>query len=177
MKEAAFLEKEGSSENSKKEGELQEAEAIQEEPVTDEETEGMAKEPEILEEEADEEVAEGGPLDEEKGEEEAPARRKEKEEEFVEERVYTIPLRRAWIVPPNRRAPRAIRLISAFIQRHMKVGEEAVQEEGEEKEGGRIIISNEVNEEIWSRGIGKPPRRLRIRAAKDEEGNVTIFLA
>lgn len=177
MKEAAFLEKEESSEHSEKEEELQEAEAIEEEPETDEETEGMAKEPEILEEEAGEEVAEGGPLEEEKGEEEAPARRKEKEEEFVEERVYTIPLRRAWMMPPNKRAPRAIRIINAFIQRHMKVGEEVVEEEGEEKEGRRIIISNEVNEEIWSRGIGKPPRRLRIRAAKDEEGNVTIFLA
>lgn len=176
MKEADLLEKEGSSAHSEKEEELQEAEAS-EEPETDEETEGIAKEPEILEEAAGEEAAEGEPLDEEEGEEEAPARRREKEEEFVEERVYTIPLRRAWLMPPNKRAPRAIRMINAFIQRHMKVGEEAVEEEGEDKEGGRIIISNEVNEEIWSRGIEKPPRKLRIRAAKDEEGNVTIFLA
>jgi large subunit ribosomal protein L31e len=56
----------------------------------------------------------------------------------------------------------------------MKVGEGT---EIEEEEGSRIIISNEVNEKIWSRGIEKPPRKLRIRAAKDEEGNVTIFLA
>jgi large subunit ribosomal protein L31e len=59
----------------------------------------------------------------------------------------------------------------------MKVGETALEGESEEIEAGRIIISNEVNEEIWSRGIQKPPRKLRIRAAKDEEGNVTIFLA
>jgi ribosomal protein L31E len=34
-----------------------------------------------------------------------------------------------------------------------------------------------VNERIWRRGIEKPPRRVRIRAAKDKEGNVTVFLA
>jgi large subunit ribosomal protein L31e len=172
------LEKEGSNEHSEKEEELPEEEAeAREEPEIDEETEEIVKEAEIPEEEVGGEAAEGEPLEEEKGEEEAPARREEKEKEFVEERVYTIPLRRAWIMPPNKRAPRAIRMIKAFIQRHMKVGEEAVKEEEEEKEGGRIIISNEVNEEIWSRGIEKPPRKLRIRAAKDEEGNVTIFLA
>ncbi|MCK4498590.1 60S ribosomal protein L31 [Candidatus Bathyarchaeota archaeon] len=92
----------------------------------------------------------------------------------MEERIYTIPLSRAWIKPPKKRAPGAIRILEAFIQRHMKVGEGP---EIEEEEGGRIIISNEVNEKIWSRGIEKPPRKLRIRAAKDEAGNVTIFLA
>lgn len=104
--------------------------------------------------------------------EERPSR--EDEERFVEERIYTIPLSRAWIKPPKKRAPGAIRILEAFIQRHMKVGEGP---EIEEEEGGRIIISNEVNEKIWSRGIEKPPRKLRIRAAKDEAGNVTIFLA
>ncbi|UCD97303.1 MAG: 50S ribosomal protein L31e [Candidatus Bathyarchaeota archaeon] len=92
----------------------------------------------------------------------------------MEERFYTIPLSRAWIKPPKKRAPKAVRILEAFIQRHMKVGEGT---EIKEEEGGRIIISNEVNEKIWSRGIEKPPRKLRIRAAKDEEGNVTIFLA
>lgn len=104
-----------------------------------------------------------------------PSARREKEEEFVEERIYTIPLRRAWDVPPNKRAPKAIRIIKAFIKRHMKVVESTI-EKGEE-EGGRIIIDGEVNEKIWRRGIEKPPRRLRIRAAKDEDGNVTVFLA
>ncbi len=112
---------------------------------------------------------------EEELEEERP-RRKEVEEQFVEERIYTVPLRRALIMPPNKRAPRAMRLIKAFVQKHMKVGEEPV-EEGEEEEGGRIIIKNEVNQRVWSRGIERPPRKVRIRAAKDEEGNVTVFLA
>ncbi len=112
----------------------------------------------------------------EEAEEKPSLRREEEEEKFVEERIYTIPLRRAWIKPPNKRAPKAVRIIKAFIQRHMKVGLPSAEED-EEKEAGRIIVSNEVNEKIWSRGIEKPPRKIRVRAAKDEEGNVTVFPA
>lgn len=103
-------------------------------------------------------------------------RREEEEEKFVEERVYTIPLRRAWVKPPNKRAPKAVRIVKDFIKQHMKVGLPSAEED-EEKEAGRIIVSNEVNEKIWSRGIEKPPRKIRVRAAKDEEGNVTVFPA
>lgn len=153
-----------------KEEETQETEEEKELPT--EKTEIAEKEAEIVEEAAEEEISE-----EEEIEEEAPPRRKEEKEEFVEERIYTIPLQRAWLMPPKKRTPKAIRIIKAFVQRHMKVGEVSIAGETEEEEGGRIIISNEVNEKIWRRGIEKPPRKLRIRAAKDEEGNVTIFLA
>lgn len=132
--------------------------------------------PEVAEatEEADEEPEEL--FEEEVEEKPEPSARREREEEFVEERIYTIPLRRAWDVPRKKRAPKAMRIIKAFIKRHMKVGELAIERE-EEEEGGRIIIDEEVNEKVWRRGIEKPPRRLRIRAAKDEDGNVTVFLA
>ncbi|MEM2320929.1 MAG: 50S ribosomal protein L31e [Candidatus Bathyarchaeia archaeon] len=86
-------------------------------------------------------------------------------EEVVEERIYTVPLSRAWIRPRTKRAPRAIRLLKAFIKRHMKVDEES------------IIISNEVNEKIWGRGIQKPPRKVRVRITKDKEGIITVQLA
>jgi len=155
--------------------EAQENEKQEELPAEEAET---LEEPEVAEEKEEivEEAAEEEAFDEEEIEEEAPRRREKEEEEFVEERIYTIPLRRAWMMPPKKRTPKAIRIMKAFIQRHMKVGEVAIEEE-EGEEAGRIIISNEVNEEIWSRGIEKPPRKLRIRAAKDKEGNVTIFLA
>jgi large subunit ribosomal protein L31e len=105
--------------------------------------------------------------------EEAKPRLKEAvEEEVVEERFYTIPLGRARLMPPNKRAAKAVRILRDFIKRHMKI--EAV-EEGEEPK--KLIISNEVNEEIWRRGIEKPPRKIRVRAAKDKEGNVTVYLA
>ncbi|RJS85458.1 50S ribosomal protein L31e [Candidatus Bathyarchaeota archaeon] len=87
------------------------------------------------------------------------------EEKIVEERVYTVPLSRAWIGPRNKRAPRAIRILRRFILRHMKIDEESLK------------IMNEVNERIWSRGIEKPPRKIRIRATKNDEGIVTVHLA
>ena len=40
-----------------------------------------------------------------------------------------------------------------------------------------IVITNELNEEIWSRGIEKPPRKIRVKAVKDKEGTVTLHLA
>jgi len=91
--------------------------------------------------------------------------REEEEEEIVEERIYTVPLSRAWIGPRQKRAPRAVRLLRKFILRHMKIDEESLK------------ISNEVNEHLWSRGIQKPPRKIRVRAIKDNEGIVTVRLA
>ena len=144
---------------------------------TGEEEEATTEEKaEIVEEaEATEETVEEEEIAEEIAEEAEEVRKEEKgEEEIVEEKVYTIPLSRAWISSHQKRAPRAIRLVKNFIQRHMKVKEEAL-EEGEE--GERVVISNEVNERIWSRGIQKPPRKIRVRAAKDKEGTITIYLA
>jgi large subunit ribosomal protein L31e len=105
-----------------------------------------------------------------------PAREKVEEEEIVEERFYTIPLGKAWVAPRNRRAPRAIRIIRDFIRKHMKL-EAGKEKEDEEVEQKKIIISNEVNEKIWSKGIEKPPRKIRVRAVKDKDGNVTVYLA
>lgn len=142
-------------------------EEVLEEAVVEEEIEEPIKEG-IVEEEVLEE-----PIEEE-AEEEKPERREreEIEEEIVEERIYTIPLGRAWISPPKKRAPRAIRIIRGFIIRHMKIKTDAIEEEAE-----RLVISNEVNEKIWSRGIKSPPRKIRIRAVKNKEGTVTLRLA
>jgi large subunit ribosomal protein L31e len=110
-------------------------------------------------------------------EEEAKApEKKEKEEEIVEERIYTIPLAKAWVRPSNKRAPRAMHMIRAFITKHMKLAMR-VEEEEEKEELPRLIISQEVNEKVWDRGIQKPPRKIRVRAAKDKDGNVTVYLA
>lgn len=115
--------------------------------------------------------------EEEKAEEAKPPAKEEMiEEEIIEERFYTIPLGKAWIVPPNKRAPKAIRIIRDFIRRHMKLEAKRGNEE-EEETPRRVIISSEVNEKIWSRGIENPPRKIRVRAAKDKEGNVTVYLA
>lgn len=113
----------------------------------------------------------------EEAEEEKPKpKKKAKDEDIVEERFYTIPLQRALVRPPKKRAPRAMQLVKAFVNRHMKVAAQ-VSEEEEEEELSRLIISEEVNEKIWGRGIEKPPRRIKVRTTKDKDGNVTVHLA
>jgi len=125
-------------------------------------------EPEIEEIEEAEEI-------EEVEEEEAPADVKkvkapeveeepEEEEEIIDERIYTVPLRKAyWTGSRLRRSNRAVRVLREFVERHMKPEE--------------LLIQPEVNERIWARGIQKPPRRVRIRATKNSDNLVRVYLA
>jgi large subunit ribosomal protein L31e len=134
-------------------------------------------EEEKIEETAEATAEEEAPEEETKAEEEAEKEEKKKpEEEIVEERIYTIPLSRAWIAPRKKRAPRAVRIVKSFIQKHMKIEAKLATAE-EEEEVGRLVVSDEVNRKLWSRGIEKPPRNIRVRAVKDKEGVVTLYLA
>ena len=126
--------------------------------------EETATEEELVEEEAEEAEEEAEEIEEEEEEKPAPEE-EEEEEDIVEERIYTVPLGRAWIAPRKKHSPRAIRLLRGFIKRHMKTDEDSIR------------ITNKVNEKIWSRGIEKPPRKIRIRATRDSEGIVTVRLA
>jgi len=83
-------------------------------------------------------------------------------EEPVLEREYTIPLRGAWKGSRTDRAEKAIRVIRQFAKRHMKSSE--------------IRIENEVNQAVWSRGIQKPPRKIRVLMKKDKDDLVTVSL-
>lgn len=86
------------------------------------------------------------------------------EEEIIDERIYTVPLRKAyWTGSRLRRSNRAVRILREFVERHMKPEE--------------LLIQPEVNERIWSRGIQKPPRRIRIRATKNSDNLVRVYLA
>lgn len=165
----------GLTEQENKEEEQETEEAQEEITETVEETPEKEAEKGVTPEEAE-------PKEEEKQapsekEEVKPSLRKKKteEEEIVEERIYTVPLGKAWIMPPRKRTPRAMRMIRAFVIKHMKL--EAKKEEEEEEEPRKLVISNEVNEKVWERGVEKPPRKIRIRAAKDKEGNITVYLA
>jgi len=159
-----------------------ETEVSEEQLETVEEPKAEEAEKEGTKEEAREEKPEAVEGAEEKKEELAEEKKVKKpkeekaaeEEEIVEERFYTVPLGKAWITPPRRRAPRAMRMLKSFITKHMKLES---RKETEEEEVSRLIISNEVNLRMWSRGIEKPPRKIRVRAAKDKEGNVTVYLA
>jgi len=129
-----------------------------------EETENLPEVEEIEEVEEAEEIEEIEDAAETAAEEaEAPAE-EVPEEEIIDERIYTVPLRRAyWTGSRLRRSNRAIRILRKFVERHMKPEE--------------IVILAEVNEKIWSRGIQKPPRRIRIRATKNSDNLVRVYLA
>jgi len=150
----------------KQEQVTQEIEELPEEAITEEIAPAAApieeETPEV--EEAAEEVAEAKP------------KKKKKDEDIVEERIYTIPLQKALIRPPKKRAPRAMQLLKIFVTKHMKIAV-TVSEDEEEEELPQLIVSQEVNEKIWGRGIEKPPRRIRVRLAKNRDGNVTVYLA
>jgi len=124
------------------------------------------------------EIKEEAPAAEEAKEEEAETKqkRKKKEEEIAEERFYTIPLQKALIRPPKGRTPRAMQLIKLFITKHMKM-DMKVSEDEEAEELPQLVVSQEVNEKIWNRGIEKPPRKIKVRVTKDKDGNVTVYLA
>jgi large subunit ribosomal protein L31e len=78
-------------------------------------------------------------------------------------RVYMVPLRRAFEAPKYRRTKVAIRVIREFTSRHMKATE--------------VKIEEAVNEKLWSRGIGNPPRRIKLEMERDDEGVVSVRLA
>lgn len=78
-------------------------------------------------------------------------------------RVYMVPLRRAFEAPKYRRTKVAIRVIREFTSRHMKATE--------------VKIDVTVNEKLWTRGIGNPPRRIKLEMERDDEGVVSVRLA
>ena len=81
-----------------------------------------------------------------------------------EERIFTIPLRNVKTIPRTKRAPVAIRTIKSYICRHMKSDED------------KVWIDNDINQEVWSRGIQKPPSKIRVKAIKFEDGLVEVSL-
>ena len=78
------------------------------------------------------------------------------------ERVYTIPLGKVLLSPDNQRAKRAINMIKEFARKHMKTQE--------------IRIDEDVNHLVWSRGIRRPPRKIRVLLTKAEEGHILVSM-
>jgi len=144
------------------------AEVTQDKPVESEENLMESAEKEVAAEETakTEEAAEAEAISKPK--------KKKEEEEVVEEKTYTIPLGKALIMPPRKRSPRAMHMIRTYIVKHMKIPSRA---EEEDEQPPTLTITQEVNEHIWCKGIEKPPRKVRVRATKDKEGNVTVHLA
>jgi large subunit ribosomal protein L31e len=89
------------------------------------------------------------------------AAEEEEEIEIVEEKFYDLNLRRIWTAPREKRTPRAVRYVRQYAAQRMKTD--------------NVSLSEETNSLLWSRGISKPPRKIRIRVVKDKEGKVIVF--
>jgi large subunit ribosomal protein L31e len=76
------------------------------------------------------------------------------------ERVYTINLGKVLLSPNNQRAKRAINMIREFAIHHMKSED--------------IKIEEDVSHLVWARGIRHPPRKIRVKLTKDDDGTVLI---
>ncbi len=81
-----------------------------------------------------------------------------------EERVMNIPLRKVKRDPVSKRASVAMGIIRKHVSNHMNVPEEDVW------------IDSSTNEEVWKRGISKPPSKIRVRVIKFEDGIVEVSM-
>ena len=79
------------------------------------------------------------------------------------EQVYVIPLRDVKRVPCYKSANAAIKDIRRYLEHHMKSDD--------------VKLDKSINEAVWARGSQKPPRRIRVRAMKFEDGQVQAELA
>ena len=59
-------------------------------------------------------------------EEKTTLKKKEEKEDIIEERIYTVPLSKAWISPRSRHSPRAIRILKSFVIKHMKIDDDLI---------------------------------------------------
>jgi len=76
------------------------------------------------------------------------------------ERVYTINLGKVKLSQSQHRAVRAINMIKEFARHHMKVEQ--------------IKIEEELAHQIWARGVRSPPRKIRVRMSKTDEGFILV---
>ena len=76
------------------------------------------------------------------------------------ERVHTINLGKVLLSVNTHRATRAINMIKEYARRHMKTED--------------IKIEEDLAHQIWARGARHPPRKIRVRMSKTDEGYVLI---
>ncbi len=69
------------------------------------------------------------------------------------ERLYTVPLGKAYEYTRTKRARRSVSLLRQFLIRHMK--------------SVNVRISEQLNEFLWARSMQKPPRKVKIKVVKE----------
>jgi len=71
------------------------------------------------------------------------------------ERTYTIPLREVFDAPVPRRANKAVKVIRKYLEKHMKTDD--------------VRLDASLNEALWERGREKPPRKVKVKAVKEDD--------
>jgi large subunit ribosomal protein L31e len=74
------------------------------------------------------------------------------------ERIYNVPLGKAYQTISVKRTNRAVKLLKEFISRHSKVAKDSVR------------LSNNLNKSLWQGSRKNPPRSMKIKVIK--EGNI-----
>jgi len=74
------------------------------------------------------------------------------------ERIYIVPLRKAYRAAATKRARKAMVHLQEFLKKHMKTS--------------AIVVGQSINEEIWKNSMGNPPRKIKIHVEKDKDGIV-----
>ena len=88
---------------------------------------------------------------------------KTKPAEKTLERTYNIPLRKEYMKAPRwNRTKKAVTALRQFLVKHMK--------------SENVLLSKELNEELWKHGIQNPPHHIKVKATKDDKGVVKAEL-
>ena len=73
-------------------------------------------------------------------------------------REYVIPFRdKVRVVPRYKKTNKAVKTVKEFLVRHMKV---------RDRDLNKIKIDKYLNEALWSRGIRKPPHKIKVKVVK-----------
>lgn len=89
----------------------------------------------------------------------------EKKRDIVLERVYVIPIVKAFAVAKSRRLDFAVKLVRKFASRHAKA------------DAKKVRIAGEVNSAIRANAASGMGKRLKTRITKDKEGLVLVELS
>ena len=74
---------------------------------------------------------------------------------MAEEKISTIPLRDAYKAPRPVRARKAMTYLKDYLKKHLKTDV--------------VLIGPGLNHEVWSRGIKKPPRKVKVTVKKEDD--------
>lgn len=83
------------------------------------------------------------------------AKKQEKKEVKLVEKEFTVNFKKAFEKPRTKRAKKAVSIVAEQMKKNFRLEED------------KILISNKVNEFIWSMGREKIPRRMKIKTIFD----------